>query len=61
MDKMLINETDPTILPYDRAIDVASECRKYDPQWRYTVEIEAKTGLAKIAVYDESQIKIGYI
>ena len=58
---MLINEQDPTILPYDRAIDVASECRKYDPQWRYKVEIEAKTGLAKIAVYDESQIKIGYI
>jgi hypothetical protein len=58
---MLINEQDPTILPYDRAIDTAAECRKYDPEWQYTVEIEARTGLAKIAVYDENAVKLGYL
>ena len=44
---MLINETNPTILPYDQAIDAASDCRKSDPEWKYTVEIEARTGLAR--------------
>lgn len=58
---MLINETEPTILPYDLAIDAASDCRKSDPEWQYTVEIEARTGLAKIAVYDENAVKLGYL
>lgn len=58
---MLINETNPTLLPYDQAIDAASDCFKSDPDWNYTVEIEARTGLAKIAVYDENGVKLGYI
>jgi hypothetical protein len=60
-ETMLINETNPTILPYDQAIDAASDCRKSDPEWKYTVEIEARTGLAKIALYDENAVKLGYL
>jgi len=32
-----------------------------DQEWRYHVEIEASTGKAKIAIFDETDEKIGYL
>lgn len=56
---MLIDNNPPTILPYDRAIDLAFTLNEHD-DWHYHVEIDAATGKAKIAVF-EDDIKLGYL
>jgi len=48
---------------YDDAIDLAFKLNneKDADAWRYSVEIDATSGVAKIAVIDDEYIKIGYL
>tara|TARA_R110000868_G_scaffold251970_3_gene508676 strand:+ start:532 stop:684 length:153 start_codon:yes stop_codon:yes gene_type:complete len=48
---------------YDDAIDLAFKLNneKDSDAWRYSVEIDATSGVAKIAVIDDEYIKIGYL
>jgi hypothetical protein len=61
MNKPLISDRLPTAMAYDKAIDLAFTLNNDDPEWRYHVEIEAFTGKAKIAIFDETDDKIGYL
>jgi len=61
MNKPLISDRLPTAMAYDKAIDLAFILNNDDPEWRYHVEIEASTGKAKIAIFDETDDKIGYL
>lgn len=55
-----IDDREPTLLPYTEAIDVAFKLDKDDPDWKYRVEIESSTGLAKIAVLEDGEL-LGYL
>jgi hypothetical protein len=48
-------------MPYDKAIDTAFILNKDDKEWRYHVQIDAKSGKASIAVYDETDYLVGYL
>lgn len=61
MNKPLISDRLPTTMAYDKAIDLAFILNQDDPKWHYHVEIEASTGKAKIAIFDETDAKIGYL
>ena len=61
MSKPLISDRLPTAMAYDKAIDLAFILNNDDPEWRYHVEIEASTGKAKIAIFDETDEKLGYL
>jgi hypothetical protein len=61
MNKPLISDRLPTVMTYDKAIDLAFTLSNDDQEWRYQVEIEASTGKAKIAIFDETDDKIGYL
>ena len=54
-----------TYMPYDKAIDLAfklsKEERGYSRAWTYTAEIDATTNLARVAVYDDDNNKMGYL
>ena len=54
-----------TYMPYDKAIDLAFKLSKqergYSRAWTYTAEINATTNLARVAVYDDDNNKIGYL
>ena len=56
---------DGTYMPYDKAIDIAfklsKEERGYSRAWTYTAEIDATTKLARVAVYDDDNNKMGYL
>ena len=56
---------DGTYMPYDKAIDLAfklsKEERGYSRAWTYTAEIDATTNLARVAVYDDDNNKMGYL
>jgi hypothetical protein len=60
---MLINQQSATLMRYDDAIDLAFKLNneKESDAWRYSVEIDATSGVAKIAVIDDEYIKIGYL
>jgi len=60
---MLINQQNATLMRYDDAIDLAFKLNneKESDDWRYSVEIDATSGVAKIAVIDDEYIKIGYL
>ena len=60
---MLINQQNATLMRYDDAIDLAFKLNneKESDNWRYSVEIDATSGIAKIAVIDDEYIKIGYL
>lgn len=60
---MLINQQNATLMRYDDAIDLAFKLNneKDSDNWRYSVEIDATSGIAKIAVIDDEYIKIGYL
>jgi len=56
-------------LPYDQAIDLAFKLNLpgerhlaflNDPDWHYRVDIDATTGMAKIAVLENNEL-LGYI
>ena len=57
--------TDGTYMPYDKAIDLAFKLSKgeqgYSRAWKYTAEINATTNLARVAVYDDDNNKMGYL
>ena len=57
------NLQEPTTMDYAKAIDLAFELSSKETDgWRYTVEIVASDpGNAKIAVFDENNIKMGYL
>ena len=47
---------------YDEAIDLAFKLSNSDDDdWTYTVEIDATSGMARVAVFDETKIKLGYL
>tara|TARA_B110000914_G_C15039188_1_gene254505 strand:- start:112 stop:357 length:246 start_codon:yes stop_codon:yes gene_type:complete len=54
-----------TYMPYDKAIDLAFKLSKgeqgYSRAWTYTTEINATTNMARVAVYDETKTKMGYL
>ena len=54
-----------TYMPYDKAIDLAfklsKEERGYSRAWTYTAEIDATNKLARVAVYDDDNNKMGYL
>lgn len=54
-----------TLMRYDAAIDLAfrlsNEAKEVGDEWRYAVEITAANGNARVAVYDEDNIKLGYL
>ena len=52
-----------TTMDYKKALDLAFELSSKETDgWRYTVEIVASDpGNAKIAVFDENNIKMGYL
>jgi len=60
---VLINQQNATLMRYDDAIDLAFKLNneKDSDNWRYSVEIDATSGIAKIAVIDDEYIKIGYL
>ena len=57
------NLQEPTTMDYKKAIDLSFELSSTETDgWRYTVEIVASDpGNAKIAVFDENNIKMGYL
>jgi len=57
---MIIDKKEPSILPYDQAIDLAFKLNQEDPEWHYRVDIDATTGLAKIAVLENNEL-LGYL
>jgi hypothetical protein len=57
----LIDKKPRTLMPYDKAIDTAFILNKDDDEWRYHVQIDAKSGKASIAVYDETDYLVGYL
>ena len=57
---MIIDKKAPSILPYDQAIDLAFKLNQEDPEWHYRVDIDATTGLAKIAVLENNEL-LGYL
>ena len=47
---------------YDEAIDLAFKLsNSADDNWKYTAEINATSGMARVAVFDETKIKLGYL
>lgn len=58
--KMIISGREPYTLPYDQAIDLAFKLNQDDPDWHYRVDIDATTGLAKIAVLENNEL-LGYL
>ena len=47
---------------YDDAIDLAVYLSNSDDdKWSYTAEINATSGMARVAVFDETQNKLGYL
>ena len=51
-----------TYMPYDKAIDLAFKLSKEESEgWTYTTEINATTNMARVAVYDETKTKMGYL
>jgi len=60
----LITDRPATTMSYNEAIDFAVKLAAKDSEWRYTVEVDAcdpKAQRARIAVYDENEIKMGYL
>ena len=50
------------LMRYDEAIDLAFKLSNpADDNWSYTAEINATTGMARVAVFDETKIKLGYL
>jgi hypothetical protein len=50
------------LMRYDEAIDLAFKLSNSDDDnWSYTVEINATSGMARVAVFDETKIKMGYL
>jgi hypothetical protein len=47
---------------YLKAIDLVCDLN-FDPEetWKYCAEIDATSKLARIAVYDEENVKLGYL
>lgn len=51
-----------TIMRFDKAIDLAVHLSKEEEDgWVYRAEINATTGTARVAIYDETQEKKGYL
>ena len=57
---MIISDREPYTWPYEEAIDLAFKLNEDDPDWHYRVEIDATTGLAKIAVLENDEL-LGYL
>ena len=54
--------SDYRVMRYDEAIDLVTHLSKEEEDgWLYRAEINATTGTAKIAVFDESLKKMGYL
>lgn len=50
------------LMRYDDAIDLAVYLSNSDDDnWTYTAEINATSGMARVAVFDETQNKLGYL
>lgn len=50
------------MINYLKAIDIVCELNfNKDDDWSYCAEIDATSKLARIAVYDEHNIKLGYL
>ena len=50
------------LMRYDEAIDLAFKLsNSADDNWTYTVEINPTNGMARVAVFDETQNKLGYL
>ena len=50
------------LMRYDDAIDLAVYLTEQDyDNWSYTAEINATSGMARVAVFDETQNKLGYL
>ena len=50
------------LMRYDEAIDLAFKLsNSADDNWTYTAEIDATSGMARVAVFDETKIKLGYL
>tara|TARA_R100000935_G_C2699710_1_gene109795 strand:+ start:321 stop:506 length:186 start_codon:yes stop_codon:yes gene_type:complete len=50
------------LMRYDEAIDLAFKLSNSDEDnWTYTVEINAASGMARVAVFDETKIQLGYL
>lgn len=55
-------DSNGTYMPYDKAIDLAFKLSKEEAEgWTYTTEINATTNLARVAVYDDDNNKMGYL
>tara|TARA_R100001244_G_scaffold84249_1_gene64864 strand:- start:907 stop:1095 length:189 start_codon:yes stop_codon:yes gene_type:complete len=60
----LITDKPATTMSYNDAIALAVKIAAEDSEWRYTVEVDAcdpNAHRARIAVYDENAIKMGYL
>tara|TARA_R110000782_G_scaffold57158_2_gene119276 strand:+ start:399 stop:611 length:213 start_codon:yes stop_codon:yes gene_type:complete len=50
------------LMRYDDAIDLAfTLSNSDDDNWTYTVEINPTSGMARIAIFDETKTKLGYL
>jgi len=50
------------LMRYDDAIDLAVYLSKEEGDgWIYRAEINATSGMARVAVFDETQNKLGYL
>ena len=50
------------LMRYDDAIDLAVYLSNSDDDnWTYTAEINATSGMARVAVFDATKIKLGYL
>jgi hypothetical protein len=50
------------LMRYDDAIDLAFKLSNSDDDnWTYTVEINPTSAMARVAVFDETKTKLGYL